>query len=150
MQISQLLKQEGIQLELSSLNKESVLKELADLLEKTDCLNDQEQFLQAIWEREDKGSTGIGFGVAIPHGKSNAVKRAGIAFGYSRGGIDYQSLDEKPAHIFFMIAVPESSEDEHLQVLAKLSRMLVYEDFRQQLAHLTSKENLIEIIESKE
>lgn len=150
MQISQLLKLEGIQLELSSLNKESVLKELADLLEKTDCLNDQEQFLQAIWEREDKGSTGIGFGVAIPHGKSNAVKRAGIAFGYSKGGIDYQSLDEKPARIFFMIAVPESSEDEHLQVLAKLSRMLVYEDFRQQLAHLTSKENLIEIIENKE
>lgn len=150
MQISQLLKLAGIQLELSSLNKESVLKELADLLEKTGCLNDQEQFFQAIWEREDKGSTGIGFGVAIPHGKSNAVKRAGIAFGYSKGGIDYQSLDEQPAHIFFMIAVPESSEDEHLQVLAKLSRMLVYEDFRQQLAHLTSKENLIEIIESKE
>lgn len=150
MQISQLLKLEGIQLELSSLNKESVLKELAALLEKTDCLNDQEQFLQAIWEREAKSSTGIGFGVAIPHGKSNAVKRAGIAFGYSKGGIDYQSLDEKPAHIFFMIAVPEASEDEHLQVLAKLSRMLVYEDFRQQLAHLTSKENLIEIIESKE
>lgn len=150
MQISELLHPEAIKLNLTSTNKEDVLKEMAGLLVNTGCLLNEDVFLKTIWDREEKGSTGIGFGVAIPHGKSNAVKEARIAFGFSKEGIEYQSLDEKAAHIFFMIAVPEASENEHLKVLAKLSRMLIHQDFRDKLASVESEEELLKVIEDKE
>jgi fructose-specific phosphotransferase system IIA component len=97
--------------------------------------------------REAQSTTGIGMGIAIPHGKSNAVKKTSIAFGRSERGVDFQSLDSELAHLFFLIAVPEDAKDEHLRLLSQLSRKLVHQEVRQRLMETGSKEEVLKILE---
>ncbi len=95
-------------------------------------------------------TTGVGNGVAIPHGKSPSVKEPSLVFARSDKGVDFASFDDKPAKLFFMIAVPEESSDEHLKVLAQLSRKLMHEDFRNYLLNVNSKEEVLEFIKNNE
>lgn len=150
MKISELLTTDLIKLETAAQDKEGILKEMIDLLEQADKIEDKDTFYQVILEREEKSSTGVGNGVAIPHGKSKTVAEPALVFVKSEEGIDFASRDGQPAKLFFMIAVPEGGSDDHLSVLSKLSRKLMHEDFRENLLDAADKEELIEVIEAEE
>ncbi|MGQ4666925.1 PTS sugar transporter subunit IIA, partial [Metabacillus halosaccharovorans] len=111
-------------------------------------LTSKDEYKQAILNREEQSSTGLGMNIAIPHGKSNAVKRPAVAFGIKRDGIDWNSLDGTDAKLIFMIAVPEENAgDAHLKILQMLSRKLMDEDFRNQLLNVSSKQEAMAVLE---
>lgn len=143
MRITELVNEETISEQLVSRSKHDVLEELALLLTYSGKVKGKDAFLQAIYARENEGSTGIGYGVAIPHGKSSSVIEPAIAFGRSPEGIDFDSLDGNPAHLFFMIAVPEDADNLHLQTLARLSRRLMHGSFRNELMKAGTKEDIL-------
>ncbi|MFE8702709.1 fructose-specific PTS transporter subunit EIIC [Cytobacillus sp. FJAT-54145] len=148
MKITELLTKETIHLDLKSQNKSTVIDELVNVLDKAGKLSDSEKFKEGILKREEQSTTGIGEGVAIPHAKTNAVKQAAIAFGKSIDGIDYESLDGQPAHLFFMIAAPEGANNTHLEALSRLSSILMKEEARQKLLNAKTSSEVIGIIDS--
>ncbi|WP_019122163.1 PTS fructose transporter subunit IIABC [Brevibacillus massiliensis] len=148
--IADLLKSDTIVLHLSASTKEAVLDELIAKLDEAGRLNSKEGMKQAILAREAQGSTGIGEGIAIPHAKTAAVKTPGIAYGFSKEGIDFDSLDKQKAHLFFMIAATEDANQAHLETLALLSQMLMDESFRQELMKAETKEQVLDIVTRKE
>lgn len=150
MKITELLKADTIILDLQAQEKTAVIDELVAKLANAGRLVDKAMFKQAIWEREEQGTTGIGDGVAIPHAKTDAVKIPSIVFGRSLSGVEYESLDQKPAHLFFMIAASEGANNDHLDSLARLSGMLIDESFRSQLLSATSEQEILTLIEQKE
>lgn len=147
MKITDLLLEDTIRLDLKSNTKKEVIIELAQLLEDAGRLTDYDTFLKAVFEREKKFSTGIGMGVAIPHAKSSGVKQPTLVFGKSKDGIDFDSSDNKVSYLFFLIAVPEKSSDEHLKILSKLSRSLMHEDLRQKLRAAASASEVLNILD---
>ncbi|GAA0177881.1 PTS sugar transporter subunit IIA [Clostridium sediminicola] len=130
MSIKNMFSEKRISFDVKAESKEAVLDELIELLDDDDKLLDKEEFKKAVLKREEEFSTGIGMGIAIPHGKSNAVKEAAMVFGKSVKGVDYDSMDGKPAHMIFLIAVPENSNDTHLKALSEISRKLMHKDVR--------------------
>lgn len=134
---------ERVKFNLSAVSKDEVIDELIDILAKDGKITDREEFKKAVLKREEEFSTGIGMGIAIPHGKSSTVKEASIVFGKSNKGIDYESMDDMPAHLFFMIAVPEESSDLHLRALSEISRKLMHSEVRQNLLNAQSFEEFI-------
>lgn len=147
MRITELLTQETIAMDLSSTDKNGVIDELVNQLDKAKKLNDVSVFKEAIYNREAQSTTGIGEGIAIPHAKVAAVDTPAIAFGKSKAGVDYQSLDMQPAHLFFMIAAPESGAQTHLDALAKLSGILMDDKVREDLLNATSPQSVLQIID---
>lgn len=133
--------------DLKATNKDEAIKELIQILYDDDKIIDKEKFREAVLKREQEFSTGIGMGIAIPHGKSKAVKEPSIAFGRSNKGINYESMDDKPAHLFFLIAVPEESSDIHLRALSEISRKLMHTEIREKLFKAQSFEEFIEVFE---
>ncbi|WP_031409318.1 PTS fructose transporter subunit IIABC [Geobacillus vulcani] len=150
MNMTDLLTKETIILQLQAKTKSEVIDELAAKLAEAGAVSDVEAFKQAIWAREQQSTTGVGEGIAIPHAKTAAVKRPAVAFGRSVAGIDYESLDGKPSHLFFMIAAPEGGEETHLQALARLSSLLMDASFRAQLENASSEEEVIGLLAAKE
>lgn len=134
---------ERVKFNLSAVSKDEVIDELIDILAKDGKITDREEFKKAVLKREEEFSTGIGMGIAIPHGKSSTVREASIVFGKSNKGIDYESMDDMPAHLFFMIAVPEESSDLHLRALSEISRKLMHSEVRQNLLNAKSFEEFI-------
>ncbi|MGI2262640.1 MULTISPECIES: fructose-specific PTS transporter subunit EIIC [unclassified Staphylococcus] len=147
MRITELLTQETIAMDLSSTDKNGVIDELVNQLDKAKKLNDVSVFKEAIYNREAQSTTGIGEGIAIPHAKVAAVDTPAIAFGKSKAGVDYQSLDMQPAHLFFMIAAPEGGAQTHLDALAKLSGILMDDKVREDLLNATSPQSVLQIID---
>jgi PTS system fructose-specific IIA component/PTS system nitrogen regulatory IIA component len=139
----EMFSKERVNFDLKASNKDEVLNELIDILVADGKVTDKEKFKDAVLKREEEFSTGIGMGIAIPHGKSSAVKEASIVFGRSNKGIDYDSMDGKPAHLFFLIAVPEESSDLHLRALSEISRKLMHNDVREQLFKAETFEEFI-------
>lgn len=150
MRITDLLKIDTVLINLKSENKASVIDELANVLYETNRLHDKNQFIEAILGRESQSTTGIGEGIAIPHAKTSAVKTPAIAFGRSNAGIDYDSLDGQPAHLFFMIAASEGANNAHLETLSRLSTLLMDETFRSSLLGAADVEEVIALINEKE
>ncbi|ASS99391.1 PTS fructose transporter subunit IIA [Geobacillus thermocatenulatus] len=150
MKITDLLTNETMILALQAKTKGEVIDELAEKLAEAGAVSDVEAFKRAIWAREQQSTTGVGDGVAIPHAKTAAVKRPAVAFGRSAEGIDYESLDGKPSHLFFMIAAPEGGEQTHLEALARLSSMLMDASFRAQLETASSEEEIVRLFAEKE
>ncbi|EKF8635102.1 PTS sugar transporter subunit IIA [Staphylococcus pseudintermedius] len=146
MRITELLTKETIAMDLSATTKDSVIDELAQQLNQAGKLNQLDDYIAAIHKREQQSSTGIGEGIAIPHAKVEAVKTPAIAFGKSKAGVDYDSLDMQPAHLFFMIAAPATGAQTHLDALAKLSSVLMDENVRQALLEADSPEAVLAII----
>lgn len=146
MRITELLRKETIALNLKASSKGTVIDELVSILDKSGKLQDAEEFKKAILNRESQSTTGIGEGIAIPHAKTSAVKSPAIAFGKSADGVDYESLDGAPAHLFFMIAATEGANQTHLEALSRLSSMLMDEDVRKSLVNASSEEEVLEII----
>ncbi|MDZ5610107.1 fructose-specific PTS transporter subunit EIIC [Bacillus pseudomycoides] len=150
MKITELLKRDTIIMDLTASAKEAVIDELVGKLEKAGRLNSQAEFKEAILQREMQSTTGIGEGIAIPHAKTKAVKQPAICFGRSVSGINYDSLDGQPAHLFFMIAASEGANNTHLETLSRLSTMLMDENFRKQLLEAKSEEELLELFDEEE
>lgn len=134
-------------MDLSASDKNGVIDELVNQLDSAGKLSDIAQFKEAIHNRESQSTTGIGEGIAIPHAKVAAVTSPAIAFGKSKEGVDYQSLDGQPAHLFFMIAAPEGGAQTHLDALAKLSGILMDDTVRENLLQANSKEEILRIID---
>lgn len=129
MQVTDLLKKDVMLLDLKATSKEAVIDEMIANLYKYRIISEQSSFKEAILAREAQSSTGLGDGIAMPHAKTAAVKEPTVLFAKSKDGIDYDSLDGQPAHLFFMIAVPEGGNDTHLQTIAALSRLLMEPGF---------------------
>ncbi|MGN8646052.1 PTS fructose transporter subunit IIABC [Gracilibacillus sp. HCP3S3_G5_1] len=150
MKITELLKRDIIVIDASAQSKEEIIEEMATRLAEGNYLHDKEQFVQAIWDREKQSSTGIGENVAIPHAKTSAVSKPAIAFARSISGLNYDSLDGQPAHLFFMIAASEGANNDHLQTLSRLSTLLIDQDFREQLMEAKDEADILRIIDAKE
>ncbi|WP_170006558.1 PTS fructose transporter subunit IIABC [Bacillus fonticola] len=145
MNITDLLAKECMILDVQAQSKEAVLEEMATKLEKTGRLNDRKQFLEAIHARESQSTTGVGDGIAIPHAKTAAVKTPTIVFARSKHGIDYDSLDGQPAHLFFMIAATDGANDDHLAALSSLSSYLMDGENRRKLMEADTKSEVTAI-----
>jgi len=146
MELKDMFSKERIVFNMKSKTKSEALEELIGLLVKDNKVNDPAVFKQAVLKREEEFSTGIGMGIAIPHGKSNAVKEASIVFGKSSEGIDYDSMDGKPAHLFFLIAVPEAeASNVHLKALSEISRKLMHSEVREGLMNCGSFEDFLKV-----
>ncbi|MBD8067694.1 PTS fructose transporter subunit IIABC [Bacillus sp. PS06] len=150
MKITDLLKRDTILLDLQATSKESVIDELVDQLNQAGRLADKDKFKEAILAREAQSTTGIGEGIAIPHAKTNAVKTPAICFGRSINGIDYNSLDGQPSHLFFMIAASEGANNTHLETLSRLSSFLMDTGFRDKLSTASSVDEVLTAIDEKE
>jgi len=131
--------------QLVSKSKEGVLRELVHVISQSEKQVNEDRMLETLLERESLGSTGIGEGVAIPHGKSREVKKILASFGRSASGLDFQSLDGKPAHLFFLLIAPENSAGMHLKALAQISRLMKDQTFRRRLMEAKSAEEIYSI-----
>jgi fructose-specific phosphotransferase system IIA component len=147
MSISEIMNKSLIKLELQAGNKDDVINELASILDENGKLLDKQKYVNAVIEREKVFSTAIGMGIAIPHGKSDGVKEPALAFGRSKTGIDYKAADGSLAHLFFMVAVPEGSNDEHLRLLGQISRKLMHAETREKLLQAETSEDIIKALE---
>ena len=150
MRISDLLIKDRINLDVQANDKPSLIRELAKLHEKTGVLNDYEGYVEALEVREAQSSTGIGEGIAIPHAKTKYVKEPALAMGRKTSGIDYQSLDDEPATLFFMIAAPDGANNTHIETLARLSQLLLDDDFKAALEKAPTADAVLDIINKKE
>ena len=150
MKIMEMLRREFVLEELKALNKHDVLAELAGVFAKGKSKVNPETMLHVLLERERLGSTGIGDGIAIPHGKVQGLDEMVVSFGRSREGIGFDAMDGKPVHLFFLLMAPENSAGRHLKVLAKISRMLRDPSFRKNLLNAKMQEDLFRIIAEKD
>ncbi|RAV01737.1 PTS sugar transporter subunit IIA [Paenibacillus sp. YN15] len=143
MTITELLDSRSVLIPLDAQSKEEAIGLLADGLAESGSLSDKAAYLEAVLQREATGSTGIGFGVAIPHGKSPGVAKAGIAFAKLARPLEWASLDGNPVQAVFMIAVPqEAAGNDHLKVLIAISRKLIDDEFRGKLLAVADYEEL--------
>jgi len=146
MQLEQIFKIEFINANLSAKSKEEALLEMVNTIIRGGLKLDSSSILEILKQRESLGSTGIGDGVAIPHGKISDLNDIVIAFGRSIDGIPFDSLDGKPVHLLFLLLAPENSAGQHLKILAKISKMLKEPGFRKRLLKARSQSDLYKII----
>jgi len=151
MTLTQILQQTCIKVPLEGKDKKSVITELVDLLDGNGQLLDRDVVLEAVMMREQTRSTGIGSGIAVPHGKCKAVKELVIAIGITGGeGIDFESVDDKPVTIVILLVSPADQTGPHIQALARISRLMLDEQFRSELAGVSSAEQAYELVSKKE
>ena len=149
MNISELITEERISLDLCATENITVLKELVEVLGNHELITDKEELFKELQEREVLESTGIGDGIAIPHVRTEKVKEMVIAFGRSEKGVEFNALDNKPVHLFFLIVTPKEDSSKLMRILAKLCRLLRDGSFRQALLTAPSKQTIIGLIEEK-
>ena len=150
MRITELLKKESIELDVSAASKEEIIDRLIALMDAGGRLKDTTGYKEGILARESLGSTAIGEGIAIPHAKSEAVREPGLAAAVVPGGVDYEAFDGSLANLIFMIAAPAGGEDVHLEALSRLSTLLMNPGFKEALIHAGSKEAFLEVIDQAE
>ena len=150
MRIQDIVSPEAIVDDLRADSKEGVLRELSEVIAKIVPKLSADSLTAILMERESLGSTGIGDGVAIPHGKVGGIEHLVAAFGRSRNGVLFQSLDGKPAHLFFLIVAPEYSAGMHLKALARISRLLKDERFRRSLLDAEDADELRRILREED
>jgi len=146
MRLSEILAIDNIIPELKAKDKKGVLGELAEVIANYDASIDKGLLVKVLIEREHLGSTGIGDGVAIPHGKLSSVKQPIVSFGRSKKGLDFDSMDGQPAFLFFLLLAPENSSGVHLQVLTKIARILKSSTFRKALMQVDTREEIYQTI----
>jgi len=149
MKILDVLSKEAVNVDLKATDKKGILDELVcPIAEMTSISSDE--LVKVLIERERLGSTGIGGGIGIPHGKFKNLDALMLGFGLSRQGVDFESIDGRPTHIFFLLLTPENSAGLHLKLLAQISRLLKNDDFKTQLTQCDSVEKVFEIIGSED
>lgn len=148
MEITEILTKETIHLHLSADSKTAAIEQMASLLAEHGFVSDSQQFVSDVLKREESSSTGIGFGVAIPHGKSAGVAKPALAFAKFEQPVEWNSLDEKPVSMAFLIGVPlEQAGQEHLKILTTLARKIIHESFRDQLLQATTPEEILQALQ---
>lgn len=150
MKIVEFLNEKAVTANLKSTNKDGIIRELVDLLAKAEGLRNKEELVKVLLNREALGSTGIGQGVGIPHGKTNTVKRLVAAFGICHQGINFDALDGEAVYIFFLLVAPEDSAGPHLKGLARISRLLKDKFFRESLKALTDEKSILKLIREED
>lgn len=148
--LTQILQQSCVKVPLESKDKTSAITELVDLLNTNGLLLDREIVLKAVLAREQTRSTGIGSRLAIPHGKCNAVKKLVMSIGIAGEPIDFESVDGKPATIIILLVSPANETGPHIQALAKISKLMLEEEFKEQLEKAGSPEEAYELLCNKE
>lgn len=148
--ISEVIRKEGIILSLAAQEKVAVIKELVAKLKDLALIEDDETFLADILRRENLESTGIGLGIAIPHARTTAARELILTYGYSKGGVDFNSLDGKPSHFIFLIAAPENQKTEYIMTLARLSKTLRKQEARTRLVEAATPEEVVEVLKEVE
>ena len=146
MKIDDILKTDSIIANLAGTNKEEVLREITDFLQKLSLIKDKETLFNTLMEREKLGSTGIGENVAIPHGKSDELSQIVTVFGRSLKGVDFESLDQKPVHFVFMVIAPSNSTGQHLKALAHISRLFKNQDLREGILKLQDANQIYSLL----
>ena len=149
MKILDVLKKEAVLDDLKSQDKKGVIEELAAPLVRIANVN-QEELVDVLMAREKLGSTGIGGGIGIPHGKLKSLDSLFLSFGLSRKGVDFESMDGQPTHIFFLLITPENSTGIHLKLLAQISKLLKNDPFRDRLLHAVDDNEICRIIEEED
>ena len=147
MRITDLLDKQSISLNGAPKDKKEALDQVVDLMAKSGKINDVEAYRQKVYAREEESTTGIGEGIAIPHGKCDAVTKPGLAAMVVKDGVDFDSLDGEPVHLIFLIAAPNTEDNIHLDVLSKLSVLLMDEQFTADLLNAKSVDEFIEIVD---
>jgi len=142
MRLSDFIHEENVIPDLKAKDKKEVLEELVDTLVEVEPSLDKNALVKVLLERERLGSTAIGEGVAIPHGKFSGIDRPSISFGRSRKGLDFESMDGEPTYLFFLLVAPESSASVHLKALAKIAKMLKNSALRKELMDLPGRKEL--------
>jgi PTS system nitrogen regulatory IIA component len=146
MKLREIIIQDHVVPRLKARNKKEVLEELAGVICEHEPYLDKSELVRVLLERERLGSTGIGEGVAIPHGMLSRVDRPIVSFGKSTEGVDFDSMDRQPVYLFFLLMAPENSSGVHLQVLAKIAKLLKSSAFRKQLMEADTREELYQMI----
>ena len=145
MKIIDALQKEAIIVELTATDKKGVLEELVAPVAKISGAN-QEEMVRVLLDRERLGSTGIGEGVGIPHGKLKELDSLALGFGISRKGVDFESMDNRPTYIFFLLITPENSTGLHLKLLARISKILKSVPFKESLLNASDRDDIYNII----
>jgi len=146
MTMGEILRESCVIADLKSKTKREIFVELIDTLKDANLVEDAEKALNVVLEREKLGSTGIGDGVAIPHGKMKGLRSILCAFGKSQEGVDFDAVDSKPVHIFFLLLAPEDSASLHLMTLSRVSKLLRDPSFRKRLLELSSPHEIYNAI----
>lgn len=150
MKLTDLLSPELIKIPIESTEKKGVIKELVDLLVKNNKVSGKQAVLDAVLEREKVMSTGVGQGIAIPHGKTEGVDTVVASLGISKKDIDFQAIDEKPVHIVFLLVAPPYETGLHLKALSRVSRLLSKEEFRKKLMNAEDARTAMKFIQEEE
>ena len=145
MRITDLLDARSILLNASPKSKNEALDQIVDLMVKSEKINDKEAYRKQVYAREEESTTGIGEGIAIPHGKCDAVTKPGLAAMVVKDGVDFDSLDGEPVTLMFLIAAPNTEDNIHLDVLSKLSVLLMNEEFTEALRNAETVEEFMGI-----
>lgn len=149
MKILDIINEDLIKPDLLAASKEEALTELANLIATKEGL-DEDKIVGVLKEREKLGSTGIGDGIAIPHGKLKGLKKLVASFGRSKKGIDFQSIDGKPTHLFFLLMAPENTAGVHLKALARISRLLKDKKFRESLLVADNADGIFQALKDQD
>lgn len=149
MKLTDFLISEAVEPNLKSNTKNDAIKELVMLLKKAGAIPDADSIASIVLEREELGTTGIGEGIAVPHGKSNIIDKLVAAFGRSEKGINFESIDNQPVKLIFLLVAPANSAGPHLMALARISRLLKNQSFRSGLINAKSKEEILKICEAE-
>ena len=150
MTLTKILQPASVKVPLQGKDKNTVITELVDLLDANALLSDRDVALEAVMAREKTRSTGIGSGIAIPHGKCTAVKELIMAIGIAAEPVDFASVDDKPVTIVILLVSPVGQTGPHIQALARISRLMLDEEFRQQLEQSPSAQHLYDLLSSRE
>ncbi|WP_396583697.1 fructose-specific PTS transporter subunit EIIC [Lactobacillus delbrueckii] len=150
MRIKDILSPESMIMDLQATTKDEAINEMADLEVATGIVNNKEKFVESIWAREKESTTGIGGGIAMPHARNKYINKARVLFAKSEKGVDYDSLDQQPVHLFFMITAPAGADNTHLQALAKLSSLLINPDLVEKLKAAKTADEVIDLFSQAE
>lgn len=146
MKLSDILDLNNIITAIKAGNKNSVIEELVEVMVENNSSLKKDELIKVLLERERLGSTGIGDGIAIPHGKFPGISEPIIAFGRSEKGLDFDTMDGQPAHLFFLLVAPEDSASIHLKALARIAKILKNDAFRKQLMEASTREEIYQVI----
>lgn len=150
MRIKDILSPESMIMDLHATTKDEAINEMADLEVATGIVNNKEKFVESIWAREKESTTGIGGGIAMPHARNEYINKARVLFAKSEKGVDFDSLDQQPVHLFFMITAPAGADNTHLQALAKLSSLLINPDLVEKLKAAKTADEVIDLFSQAE
>ena len=150
MKITDLIDEKSIRLNAAASSKKEALNQIINLINETGNITNKEEYKKIVFKREEEGTTGIGEGIAIPHGKSDKVRKASLAAMVIPNGVEFESLDNKKVNLMFLIAAPETQDNIHLEVLSRLSALLMDENFRENLKRAKSAKEFLNIIDKAE